>query len=85
MLRFSLDHIRLFLLLLIRRKNFKFHNKFSVLGPRNAVKLSKPMKMKDLKAERDKKAIADELSTLPEGLEVLVYGDGEVKVLDSDS
>lgn len=41
--------------------------------------------MKDLRAKRDKKAIADELSTLPEGLEVLVYGDGEVKVLDSDS
>uniref|UniRef100_A0A0R3RR58 Ribosomal l1 domain-containing protein n=1 Tax=Elaeophora elaphi TaxID=1147741 RepID=A0A0R3RR58_9BILA len=54
-------------------------------GPRNAISLPKPMKMKDLKAKRDEKAIADELSTLPEGLEVLVYGDGEVKVLDSDT
>lgn len=43
------------------------------------------MKVKDLKAKRDKKAVIDELSTLPEGLEVLVYGDGEVKVLDSNS
>ncbi|VDK77921.1 unnamed protein product [Litomosoides sigmodontis] len=54
-------------------------------GARNAVKLPMPMEMKGLKAERDEKAIADELSTLPEGLEVLVYGDGEVKVLDSDT
>ncbi|CAG9538864.1 unnamed protein product [Cercopithifilaria johnstoni] len=54
-------------------------------GPRNAINLPKPMKMKDLRAKRDKKAIADELSTLPEGLEVLVYRDGEVKVLDSDT
>ncbi|KAL3985731.1 Ribosomal protein L1p/L10e family protein [Acanthocheilonema viteae] len=54
-------------------------------GPRNMVSLPMPMKMKDLKAKRDKEAIADELSTLPEGLEVLVYRDGEVKVLDSET
>ncbi|EFO23733.1 hypothetical protein LOAG_04753 [Loa loa] len=54
-------------------------------GSRNAVSLPMPMKRKDLIAKRDKKAVADELSTLPEGLEVLVYGDGEVKVLDSDT
>uniref|UniRef100_A0A8R1TY41 Uncharacterized protein n=1 Tax=Onchocerca volvulus TaxID=6282 RepID=A0A8R1TY41_ONCVO len=54
-------------------------------GPRNAIKLPKPIKMKDLKAERDRKAVVDELSTLPEGLKVLVYKDGEVEVVDSDT
>uniref|UniRef100_A0A1I8EZL3 Uncharacterized protein n=2 Tax=Wuchereria bancrofti TaxID=6293 RepID=A0A1I8EZL3_WUCBA len=54
-------------------------------GSRNAVNLPVPMKKKDLIAKRDKEAVADELSTLPEGLEVLVYRDGEVKVVDSDT
>ncbi|MCP9264693.1 hypothetical protein DINM_022834 [Dirofilaria immitis] len=52
-------------------------------GSRNAVKL--PIKMTSLKAKRKEKAIIDELSTLPEGLEVLVHKDGEVEVLDSNT
>uniref|UniRef100_A0A915PVZ3 Uncharacterized protein n=1 Tax=Setaria digitata TaxID=48799 RepID=A0A915PVZ3_9BILA len=54
-------------------------------GSRNMVNLPKPMKMKDIKLKRDKSAIIDDLSTLPEGMEVMVHRDGEVIVLDSDT
>lgn len=46
--------------------------------------LSEPLKKK---VSQDKKgnAITDELSTLPDGMEVLVRRNGEVEVLDSKS
>ncbi|VDK55743.1 unnamed protein product, partial [Gongylonema pulchrum] len=52
------------------------------VGSRNNVVLPQP-KGKGAPVKKEKSPIIDELSTLPEGMEVLVQRNGDVRVVDS--
>ncbi|KHN76272.1 Ribosomal L1 domain-containing protein [Toxocara canis] len=55
---------------------------YADVGSANEVRLPLPMKKKD---SREYKETAGELSTLPDGLEVVVRADGKVRVIDSQT